>query len=97
MFSITYEIITEESAEHGEPEETGFELEDISLREAHEFLRWTGGYCETNCSDARQATWISFYCEPDYMTGETKNYALHIPKSATAASRARIARLFKAI
>lgn len=97
MFYVTYEIITEESAEHGEPEETGFELENVTLREAYDFLRWQGGYCEPNCSDTKQATWLNFYCESDFRTGETKNYAVHMPRNATSATRARIARLFKAI
>lgn len=93
-FSVTYEVITEESAEHGEADEYGYEIEGESLRDCWEFLRWQGGHCEANCSDITQATWLSFYCDADCMTGETKNFGLHFPAKLTGASRKRIAKLF---
>lgn len=90
-FSVTFERITEESAEHGEVEEDGFELENVSLGEALDFLRWQGGHIEANCSrgPANSFTW---YGEMDYRTGDFMNYCLHIPRHITAASRQRIAR-----
>jgi hypothetical protein len=93
LFHITYEVTTEESAEHGEFEETGFTMQDVPLREAYDFLRFSAGYCEASCSDIAQARWLSFYNEADFQTGETINYALHFPR-ITGSSRRRIARLF---
>lgn len=97
MFDITFEIITPESAEYGDAEASGFEMENVTLREAYDFLRWQGGYCEASDSDTKQAQWLTFYGEPDFRTGETTNYSLHIPRNATPSSRMRIAKLFRAI
>lgn len=96
MFSITYEIITPESAENGDCEETGFEAENLTLREAFDMLRWIGGNCEPSDSSLSPYSWLSFYCEPDFVTGETKNYALHWPRNLTYSTRHRIARMFRA-
>lgn len=97
MFHVTYEIITDESAEAGDVAESGFEAEGITLREAYDILRWTGGYCEASDSSfcLGPYSWLSFYCEPDPYTGETKNYALHFPRNLTNATRRRIAKLFR--
>lgn len=95
MFNITYEIVTEESAEHGEAYEIGFHAESITLREAHDILRWFGGHCEASDSTLGPHTWLSFYCEMDPMTGETTNYGLHFPRNLTGSTRRRIARLFR--
>lgn len=90
-FHVTYERITEESAESGEAEEQGYELENVSLGEAVDFLRWQGGHVEANCSRG-PADWFTWYGEMDYKTGDYTNYSLHIPKHVTTASRKRIAR-----
>lgn len=95
MFSITYEIVTEESAEHGEAEESGFEAENITLREAYDILRWIGGHCEASDSNLGPYSWLSFFCAADPYTGETKNYGLHFPRNLTNATRHRIAKLFR--
>lgn len=95
MFSITYEIITQESAENGDCEESGFHAENITLREAYDILRWTGGHCEASDSTIGPGSWLSFYCEMDPMTGETTNYGLHMPRNTTNATRRRIAKLFR--
>jgi hypothetical protein len=94
LFSVTYEIITEESAEHGEAEETGFTMEDVTLREAWDFLRWEG-YCEASDSTVGAARWITFYGEQCPMTGNHTNYSLHFTSKLSQYSRARIARLFR--
>jgi hypothetical protein len=91
-FSVTFERITEESAENGDFEEKGFELRNVTLREALGFLRWQGGHVEANCYPVRAPRWFTWYCESDYRTGETTNYSLHLPASLTEASRQRIAR-----
>jgi len=60
LFNVTFETITEESAEHGEFEDIGFTMQDVSLREAYDFLRFNAGHCEASCSDIRQARWLTF-------------------------------------
>ena len=94
-FNITYELVTHESAEHGEAEEVGFEMEGATLRDCYEFLRWNGGYCEASCSDITQADWLSFYGESDIYTGDCRNYGLHFPHHITGSTRRRIAKLFR--
>ena len=100
MFSVTYEILTPESAESGEVEETGFILENATLREAAAEVfgtrtsRCGGVECvEPNDSRIGEARWITVYHGMEYETGAHENRALHIPDHVTAASRRRIARL----
>ena len=40
-FNVTYEIVTQESAEYGEADKSGFVCEDVTLREAIEALGQT--------------------------------------------------------
>jgi hypothetical protein len=98
-WNVTYETITEESAENGETEDSGFLLENGSFREA---MQLTYEYrCEQgiegNNSDIGSCRWFTWYkTNEDYRTGETENRSLHIPDHITGASRRRIARLIGA-
>lgn len=94
LFDITYEIITEESAEDGDSAESGFHMERITLREAWDFLRWEG-YCEASDSNISAARWLTFYGEQCPATGDHTNYSLHFPVKLSQHSRVRIARLFR--
>ena len=94
FFNVTFEIITEENAEHGEADETGFTMQDVTLREAWDFLRWEGS-CEASDSTIKTARWLTFYGEQDYATGDHTNYSLHFPENLTGSTRRRIAKLFK--
>ncbi len=91
-FDITYEIVTPESAEHSEADETGFTMQDVTLRDAWDFLRWEGSASDSTISTAR---WLTFYGEQDYATGGYTNYSLHFPSKLSQYSRVRIARLFR--
>lgn len=95
LFSVTYEIVTPESAEDGDAAERGFEMQDVSLREAWEFLRWQGGHCEASDSHILTARWLTLYGEQDYRTGSYTNYSLHLPEGLSQNTRLRIARLFR--
>ena len=95
QFSVTYERITEESAEHGEADDMGYELESVTLRDAYEFLKWNGGHCEASDSMLGPYCWLTFYGEMDYRDGSHTNYGLHFPRNLTASTRRRIARLFR--
>ena len=94
LFDITYEIITPESAEDGENVESGFTMQEVSLRDAWDFLRWEG-YCEASDGTISAARWLTFYGEQDYATGNHTNYSLHFPAKLSQYSRVRIARLFR--
>lgn len=100
-FSITYEIVTPESAEQGEAANQGFHLEDLRFRDAYEELRSLGAvgcHCEADSYPLRWSPprWFSFVdVSENYATGEVTSYALHIPENITSASRMRIARLLR--
>jgi hypothetical protein len=94
LFNITFETITPESAEDGDAAESGFHMEEITLREAWEALRWEG-YCEASDRNISSARWLTFYGEQDHTTGDITNYSLHFPAKLSQHSRVRIARLFR--
>ena len=97
-FNVTYEIITNESAENGEVESDGFVGQDMSLRDALNVVTDSNtrhcGISSVEASDSRidQAQWFTVYNNPDLYTGEYENRSLHIPDSVTPSSRMRIAR-----
>ena len=98
-YNITYEIITPESAENGDCEETGFIAEHVtSLRAAIEHLGYGAGGVEANCYPVHGATWITAYRVNEgtreyYETGTEENRSLHLDAAITNASRTRIMRL----
>jgi hypothetical protein len=85
-FNVTYEIVTPESAENGDFEETGFELKDATLREA------VGIVGRRSCEDSGR--WFTQADgSTDYRTGANTRYSLHPPDSITASSYARLRRI----
>lgn len=98
MWSITYETVSPESAEHGEAEASGYLHEGLTFREAMDALRWARGcYVEADSShiNARfPPRWFTFYeAEHDIASGEVTHLSLHIPANITGSSRMRVARL----
>ncbi len=92
-FNVTYEVITPESAEHGDAEDRGFELKDCSLREAIDYMCGEGGI-EGNSSVPEYCNWITAYkADYDYETGAETSYSLHFPDNMTVSSRIRVMRL----
>lgn len=96
-FTVTYEIVTPESAEHGDAAERGFVLPGewrvpvhavtpvtMSLREALQlcYPQEDSGRWFSEC-DGRQ----------DYRTGAWERRSLHPPEGITGASYDRLARL----
>lgn len=94
LFNVTYETVTPESAEDGDLADAGFYMEDVSLREAWDFLRFQGGF-EADNSWTEKARWLTSQPEECFRTGESTTYSLHFPEKMTASSRVRVARLFK--
>jgi hypothetical protein len=76
LISKTYEVITEESAEHGEVEESGFEFEfeSFSFRDLVRQLRF---FPHPSSSVIGPDTWVSSEPEQDYRTGEYRTEHLH--------------------
>jgi len=95
-FNVTFETITEESAEFGEPESTGFEAENVSLRDALSIIGGCEGGVESDQYPVRAPRWFTFYKQnEDYSTGEVTNMSLHLPENLTRSTRLRIARLVR--
>tara|TARA_Y100000310_G_scaffold343680_1_gene452446 strand:- start:2546 stop:2860 length:315 start_codon:yes stop_codon:yes gene_type:complete len=98
--TITFDVVTHESAEHGDVEESGFyapggwksEDADETLTPG-DVLRWaTGRGCWRDNGDG------SFYCEQsdtDYSDGSETSYAVHFA-GLTNASLARVSRILEA-
>ena len=105
-FTVTYEVVTPESAEHGDFAEIGFmqsggwqhEISTVEMARDREALEF----------DLRSAVNMigcvedsgSWFSEADgrvnYQTGAETRYSLHPPKNITASSYGRLARLLKA-
>lgn len=105
-FSVTFERFFPHEPEDDicEADESGFVIEDVTLREALRdgLERYRPEWCgpaEPDCYPAHGVRWLSFYgwnestheriCE-----GISEDRALHIPDHVTEASRRRICRLF---
>jgi hypothetical protein len=100
MFRVTYEIITPESAGHGDAEERGFLLPGgwpVSVDEA-----LTGENVNMSLKEALSLCYPQQDCgswfaevdgHEDYRTGARKTCALHPPANITASSYARLTRL----
>jgi hypothetical protein len=107
---VTYDIVTEESAEHGDAEERGFVLPGgwhIELPDS--VVGQEAGKVMDECSiDLREALKLVgcvydsgsglYETDPrqDYQTGAVETRALHLPRHITPASYARVLRLLNA-
>lgn len=100
-FSVTFDVVTPESAEHGDFAESGYVIQDVSLRDALAELDADGCHVEADCCP------VSLQCPPRWFTaydtnqgtreyyerGESESRSLHVPDNVTPSSRLRIARL----
>ena len=78
-YDETFEIITPESAEHGDFEETGFYAEGCTIdtfANLIDMLANTEPSCYPLPHDGA-GVWYTQYGEPDYRTGDTENRAYH--------------------
>ena len=93
-FNVTYEIVTPESAEHGDFEDAGFVSQGVSLRNAIQDLGCPADGIEASCYPVIGSGWITAYkVEEDYATGEEESRSLHFPRNLTTSSAMRIMRL----
>ena len=87
-YSVTYDIVTPESAENGDVAEAGYVAEDVSLRDAIDAV---GGVCYEHNGGYEWFTNCEYNL--NYGTGAQGSRSLHLPDGITGASRVRIGRL----
>jgi hypothetical protein len=79
LIDKTFEVVTHESAEHGEIEDGGFASinERVTFRELVQMMR--GDYVHPSMSPVHRSTRVWFSSEPDqdYRTGEYRSEAIH--------------------
>jgi hypothetical protein len=77
-FHQTYEVVTEESSEHGEADETGFDWQDVpyTFKELVDMLERTYRGCEPSSSRG-VPDWITSYGDMDMHDGSYRNISLH--------------------
>lgn len=99
-FSVTYELVSDESAQHGDAFERGYAAEGVCLRDALAELHATrsarvdsplGVALDSHPCTRPRAVYVHNGMEWD--TGVFETRALHIPDNVTASSARRIARL----
>lgn len=94
-FSVTYEIVTPESAERGDIAESGFLAQHVSFREALQVFNderdWST--IEADEHPLRAPRWFTDHGAPAWASGDVRSVSLHLPARITAGSRMRIARL----
>lgn len=94
-FRVTYDVVTDESAEHGDTAENGYfsrggwKHTDPSDWTLHEVVSQFGRNSLEN-----SGSWFST-TDPDlnYRTGDSTSYAIHPPRTITAASYRRLIRV----
>lgn len=107
---ITYEIVTQESAEHGDAAERGYVEPRFQLRVPIEEVmgnegEWTDESLDWTLREAEQylgrngmedsGSWFNgLDPDRDYETGAETYESLHPPRNVTASSYARLARIF---
>jgi hypothetical protein len=96
-FDVTFEVITPESAEHGEAESMGYEAEKVSLREAIDAMGQGEQGMEASEYPVSNPRWITAYDtnrdRAYWEQGESVNRSLHFPDTMTASSKLRVCRL----
>ena len=93
-FPVTFDTVTEDSAEIGDVAERGYISRGSTLREAVEAfcdVRAANGYVEANELPVEAPRWLTAYGDMEDGASETRS--LHFPDSITPASRRRLARL----
>lgn len=100
QWNVTYDVVTEASAQYGDVAERGFVDRHLSLREAFETALEARAEtllgeiaAEARDSDESRARWVGFTHPQEIEGGAVETRSVHIPEHVTPASRARIVRL----
>lgn len=75
--SVTFQVVTPESAEDGECADQGFEIESESVG-GEELVRILARYAAAPCRGDGTRWYCSAEAEPNYLTGEETSYAVHV-------------------
>ena len=79
----TYQVVSPESAEFGDFEDTGFEYEDRELT-LRELVTELEDFLYTSESrDFTENTWVISGDDQDYRTGNYTSYGLHLSHNST--------------
>lgn len=94
-FSVTFDVVTPESAEQGDVADSGFVVDGVSLRDAIAALQGAqvAPSCEPFNPNYRYTWFYTMDAEVNYRTGAEETRALHLPTNLTPSTRRRIARL----
>jgi hypothetical protein len=100
VFTVTYSIVTEESAADGDYADCGLIGEGLSLRDAVALVNQTrtsqvGGVASIESDEwpMRSPRSVIVTNGNEYLTGDCEERSLHMPDALSDASRRRIARL----
>jgi hypothetical protein len=98
LFSVTFQTVTEESAEIGDYEDQGIIAEGLTLREAIKEANETHdghslGIESIEASDTHTPQWVNINHSPDLYTGVQETRSIHLPENITPSSKKRIFRL----
>lgn len=82
LINKTFEIVTHESAQHGEAAESGFVFESQPYT-FRELVREMENFPQCSCSPASGNTyeWLSSYAEQNYRTGEYSSESIHFSRA----------------
>lgn len=103
-FHVTYEIVTPESAEHGDAAERGFvtpggwrhEINSTDINDPGLDLDLRSAVNLIGCVENSGSWFTETDGRDDYRTGANERRSLHPPRNITPASYARLARLLAA-
>lgn len=78
--AITFQTVTPESAEIGDFEDQGFEVEEesASLMDIADYVGTYGEFPHTSCYPPSPGCWWSTEGEADIQTGEEKTYSIFV-------------------
>lgn len=98
-FTVTHQIVTPESAEHGECDERESYADlDLMLRDAvREVFTTRTAQCDGISAIEGDHCAVTVYNGMEFLTGAEECRTLHIPPNVSRASGRRIARLLGAI
>ncbi len=85
-FHVTYQIVTEESAEQGEAAESGFIDKDLGLREAVNAVFRTRTLFVGGCGVCYDDRTFTVDNGMEFLTGEYESRSLHRDRKVTNAS-----------
>lgn len=100
-FAVYFEIVTDESAEHGAAAETGTVETGLSLRDASALVDGPALCDSSPVLPGARVRWLVFFehgngSRREIEKGERETRTLAMPDGITAASSQRVARLFHA-